>query len=236
LLLPRTPYEADLISEAAIQAFLTGEADPWITEWWPDFYSSGLNTSAVHEVEHELRRHQDVVLRLPAQFKQEVLKPLLEAVTSGNNFVAIRGLLPWFAEVEHTLKMNWFEFLRVLARSHGAELSGKEVEDMDLKIRREVHLTREDLEGREPTLGDHLNKYVQAIKTYDEAWSETLGHIRPAELTDARNKFAHGGILTELPTAWRSVLELIMWFWPIYDMIVRTVQSGALPNSAGEAQ
>jgi hypothetical protein len=29
---------------------------------------------------------------------------------------------------------------------------------------------------------------------------------------------------------------LIMWFWPIYDMIVRTVQSGALPNSAGEAQ
>jgi len=150
-------------------------------------------------------------------------KYLLEGLVTGDNEKTLKAILPWFAKVEYDLRQNWFPFLRAISN-----LGGKDVEKVDLEIKAELNLLREERSGKEITLGDRLNMYLKAMEKYERETGFDYRTQKPAELTRVRNLFAHGNMLSELPRLWEEVFNLLIWFIPLYERILKRIQQVVL--------
>ncbi|GAG80192.1 unnamed protein product, partial [marine sediment metagenome] len=154
-----TPYESYYISEDALSKFTIGSLPLFIRSWFPDFYRLGANANIIMQIQHKLVNHENEVTSLTSDFKREILKPLLQAVMTDNAGMAVRAVLPWFAEVEHYLAENFFPFLASISSLQGDDLANAEFD-----IRKSLGLLREIT--KEITLANRLKMYYLALRKY----------------------------------------------------------------------
>jgi hypothetical protein len=211
------PYESEEIGREALSTFMTGTPPMWIQSWFPDFYRLGADAALTIDVQQQLISSHTTIQSLTEDFKREVLRPLLEGVLTDNSRIAVNALLPWFAEAEFFLKENWFPFLKAVT-----SLEGEPLKDAEFAIRKELELLRESL--KEITLGDRLNMYLRALEKYEPASPLLAQKPQTAELTQIRNQFAHGLMLRDLPTKWKEVLGLLLWFEPQYEGVLKLIE------------
>lgn len=208
------PYESDEISERALSEFMTGTPPLWVQNWFPDFYRLGADATMIKKVEDWLSLNYNNIQPLSEEFKGEILKPLLQGVITGDSRMAVKTLLPWFAEAEFSLKENWFNFLRAVSC-----LERDPVANAEFEIKKTLGLLKES--KKEITLGDRLNMHLEALKKYQPKSELLAGKVQAAELTNIRNDFAHGDILRNLSTRWQEVLDLLFWFLPRYEGVLK---------------
>jgi len=217
------PYECDYVSDQALDTWSRGSTNPWIETWFPELYTSGVSLTMVKAIESRLIDNQNILRSLSYEEGLPVFKYLLEGLVTGDNEKTLKAILPWFAKVEYDLRQNWFPFLRAISN-----LGGKDVEKVDLEIKAELNLLREERSGKEITLGDRLNMYLKAMEKYERETGFDYRTQKPAELTRVRNLFAHGNMLSELPRLWEEVFNLLIWFIPLYERILKRIQQVVL--------
>lgn len=216
----RQPYESDNISEEALATFMKGTPPAWIQSWFPDFYKLGADIALTTEVQLQLTSNLTILQSLSEESKREVLRPFLEGVLTSDSRIAVRALLPWFAEAELFLRDNWFRFLGAVT-----SLEGEVLKEIDFAIRKYLGLLKES--GKEVTLGDRLNMYFCALEKYRPKSPLLVGPTQAAELTEIRNQFAHGVMFryASLLARWKEILRILLWFLPRYEEFARPIKT-----------
>lgn len=209
------PMEQDYLSDAAFARFSRGTS-PWVQTWFPELYQVAGDPDVVSEVTTLLVSHRQRVSEIPMDEKpgRALLKGLLLAVVKRDPAIALPVVLPWFASVEYDLARNWMRFLRIVS-----ELEGKGLAEEDLKVRTELKLLRESGFPR-ISLGEWLQLYLAALGKHMPGSALLESTAQPAELTEMRNNFAHGSVISGLDKQWRQGFETMLWYAPLHQRLM----------------
>ncbi|MFC1929501.1 hypothetical protein ACFLW6_01340 [Chloroflexota bacterium] len=225
------PYESDDISTEALEKYSIGTPPLWIQLWFPNFYDIASDTSKLMTVQTILIDNRETIQSISEEHRLQVIKPLLEGVLSGQPENAIASILLWFARTEAFLG-NEEIFIGYLRYLTGGQ--GKEVQEIHLEIKRKLGITKEEIGDKYITLGNKLEKYVEAVKRFTPNAELINITPQPAELTHIRNWFAHGEIFSNFDNEWQNIFKLFLWFLPLYESILSSIKTGISPDSQGE--
>lgn len=217
------PLEEDYLSDSAFARFSVGTS-PWVQTWFSELYRVAGDPDLVQSVTNLLVSNRQSISELPMDSTpgRDLFKGLLLAVVKRDPAIAMQVVLPWFASIEHDLARNWMPSLRAIS-----ELQGKDLEQEDFALRKELKLMRESGFPRIP-LGDWLKLYLAALAKHVPESRLLERKVQPAELTKIRNAFAHGDIIANLEKLWAQAFETMLWYAPLHQDLMDLAEN---PNT-----